>query len=193
MKIFVSSLIGGMEQERAAAAGAARTLRHELIRAEDFGASPASPQEVCLAGVRAADAVVLLLGGRYGRPQQSGLSPTHEEFREARDRCPVLVFVQQGVEREPAQQQFLDEVQGKEWGSGYHRASFTTPEQLRDAVTSALHELELRAARGGADETELLARARQLLPQRGPAGQPTLCVAVAGGPTQSVLRPAEIA
>lgn len=192
MKIFISSLISDMQQEREAVASAARTLRHELIRAEDFGASPASPQQVCLAGVRAADAVILLVGERYGHPQQSGLSPTHEEFREARDRCPVLVFVQQGVQREPAQQQFLDEVQGKEWTTGYHRASFATPDELREAVTRALYDLELGRARGGADQTELLTRARQLLPARGLASEPTLCLVVAGGPTQSVLRPAEV-
>lgn len=179
-----------MEQARAAAAAAATALGHQVIRAEDFGASSASPQQVCLAGVRAADAIILLLGGRYGQPQVSGLSPTPEEFREARDRCPVLVFVQHGVEREPAQQKFVDEVGA--WASGYYRASFATPEELRDAVTRALHELELGMARGGADETELLARARQLFPARGPAGRPTLCVVVAGGPTQAVLRPAEL-
>jgi hypothetical protein len=190
VKVFISSVVGGMEQERAAAAAAAVTLGHQVIRAEDFGASSASPQQVCLAGVRAADAVILLLGARYGQPQPSGLSPTHEEFREARDRCPVLVFVQHGVAREPSQQNFVDEVGG--WASGYYRASFATPEELRDAVTRALHELELGLARGGADETELLARARQLFPDRAPAGRPTLCVVVAGGPAQSVVRPSEI-
>ena len=119
------------------------------------------------------------------------LAHAHEEFREARDRCPVLIFVQQGVEREPAQQKFVDEVGG--WASGYYRASYTTPEELRDAVTRALHELELGIARGGADETELLSRAKELLPAgRGQAGQPRVCVVVAGGPPQSVLRPSEI-
>jgi hypothetical protein len=190
VKVFISSVIGGMEQARAAAAGAVSTLGHHVIRAEDFGASSASPQQVCLAGVRAADAVILLLAERYGQPQASGLSPTHEEFREARDRCPVLVFVQHGLAREPAQQDFVDEVGA--WASGYYRASYASPEELRDAVTRALHQLEPGVARGGADETEILARARQHYPSRGLAGRPTLCVVVAGGPTQSVLRPAEL-
>jgi len=191
VKIFISSLISGMEQERDATSRASRTLNHTVIRAEDFGAAPASPQQVCLAGVRDADAVILLLGGRYGQPQRSGLSATHEEFREARERCPVLVVVQQGVQREPAQQRFLEEVEG--WVSGYYRGSFTTPEDLRDAVIRALHDLELRMARGGADEAEMLGRARQLLAHQGlAAGEPTLCVVVVGGPAQSVLRPAEV-
>ena len=94
---------------RDAAAQAVRALGHEVIRAEDFGASPASPQEVCLHGAREADVVVLLVGARYGYPQASGLSATHEEYREARERCRVLVFVQQGVEHEPPQQKILRE------------------------------------------------------------------------------------
>ncbi len=76
-----------------------------MIRSEDFGASPLSPQQACLAGVRESDMVILLLGARYGQKQESGLSPTHEEYREARDRQrPILVFVQGDVEREPDQE-----------------------------------------------------------------------------------------
>lgn len=44
--------------------------------------------------------VVLLVGERYGQPQESGLSPTHEEYEEARERKPVLTFVQRGARRE---------------------------------------------------------------------------------------------
>ena len=73
-----------MEPYREAAAQAIRTLDHEPRMAEDYGASPGSPQETCLRGVRNADATVLLLGTRYGARQESGLSATHEEYREAR-------------------------------------------------------------------------------------------------------------
>ena len=66
MKIFLSSVISGMEEYRAAARQAAETLGHTVTAAEDFGASPLSPQQICLAGVRDADLVVLLLGERYG-------------------------------------------------------------------------------------------------------------------------------
>ena len=40
MKVFISSLIGGMEPLRAAAKEAITTLRHEAVMAEDFGARP---------------------------------------------------------------------------------------------------------------------------------------------------------
>ena len=59
----------------------AEDLGHTVIAAEDFGASQSSPQQVCLAAVREADIVGLLLGERHGIPQTSGLSPAHEEYR----------------------------------------------------------------------------------------------------------------
>ena len=93
MQVFISSVISGMEPYRNAAARAVRTLGHEPRMAEDYGASPDTPQRACLAGVRDADVVVLLLGARYGHPQESGLSATHEEYREAKERRPVLAFV----------------------------------------------------------------------------------------------------
>ena len=76
MKVFVSSLIGGFESFRAAAASAISTLGHEPVMAEDFPASPDSPQTACLAGVRDSGAVVLILGERYGYVQASDLSAT---------------------------------------------------------------------------------------------------------------------
>ena len=97
MKVFISSVITGFEEFREAAADAALTLDHDVIRAEDFGATPDSPQVACLDGVRQADVAVLLLGSRYGETQASGISATHEEYREARESRSVVAFVQQGV------------------------------------------------------------------------------------------------
>jgi hypothetical protein len=191
MKIFVSSVIRGFEPYREAAARAAKALRHEVKRAEDFAASPSTPQQACLAGVRWAEAVILLLGTRYGEPQASGLAPTHEEYRESRERCHVLVFVERGVKHEPAQQAFLSEVQG--WTTGHYTASFSDPDELRDAVTSALRDLELAQATGPVDDGEMLGRARALLPDtRNHAQGITLAFVVAGGPRQQVLRPREL-
>lgn len=111
MKVFISSLIGEYEDFRAAAVEAVETLGHRAVKAEDFPVSPGTPQQACLAAVRESDVVVLLLGERYGYEQPSRLSATHEEYREARERVPVLVFVQDLSVCEEAQQAFLDEVQ----------------------------------------------------------------------------------
>lgn len=190
MKIFVSSVIRGLEVYRDAVARVASVLRHEVKRAEDFPASPSTAQQACLAGVRWTDAVLLLIGPRYGPRQPSGLSATHEEYREARERCPVLVFVQHDVDFEPAQQEFLREVQA--WATGQLTAPFSNPEELRDAVTAALHDLELTRAAGPVDEAEMVARARVLLPEDRNAVGPRLILAVVGGPRQQVVRPAAL-
>ena len=188
--MFVSSVIGGMESYREAAAQATGTLDHEPRMAEDYGASSSTPQETCLRGVREADVTVLLLGARYGARQESGLSATHEEYREARGRSPVLAFVQENVEYEADQKEFLGEVQ--DWTSGQYTADFSTPDTLRDAVTRGLHQLELSLAAGPTDENEMLARAEQQIPAVYGYGTDILSVVVAGGPRQQILRPAQL-
>ena len=191
MKVFISSIIGAYEHYRAAAHEAVETLGHQVIRAEDFAATARTPQQACLDGVRASDAVLLLVGEKYGEVQPSGLSATHEEYREAKERKPVLVFVESGVTREPAQQAFLDEVQA--WATGHFRAGFSDSDELKSAVVRALHEHELATSTGPVDETEMVGRAKALLPGRqGTGGSPLLIVAIAAGPHQQVIRPAEL-
>lgn len=193
MKVFISSLITGMEAERAAAKIAVETLRHQPIMAEDFGARATSPQLACLGGLRDSDAVVLILAERYGYPQASGLSATHEEFREAKDRLPVLVFVQQGAAFEPAQEAFVAETGG--WTGGLFRDHFTDAEDLRAKITLGLHRLELARAAHPEDPAGLARRALELVPRANSqrtASPARLFVALTFGPQQTVLRPAEL-
>ena len=193
MRVFISSIISGMEEFRDAAVRGARCLAHETIRAENFGAQADSPRNSCLAGVREADAVILLVGERYGTRQPSGLSATHEEYREAKERCPILVMVQDGVEREVSQTNFLNEV--RDWTAGLYTASFTNADQLLDAVVRALHELEMAQNAGAVDPDQMLQRAHALLPSRRSdysSATPGLAMALVGGPQQEVLRPAQL-
>ena len=190
MKVFVSSLIAGFEEFREAAAAAISTLGHEPVRAEDFPASPDSPQAACLAGVRQAGAVVLIMGERYGYPQQLRLSATHEEYREARDTRPVLVFVQEGVARDVKQAAFVSEVQG--WEKGHYTAPFSSAGDLRDKVTRALHDFTLSSAAAPLDAADLVARAHDLVPTRQQFSSATMFVSVASGPARAVLLPAEL-
>ena len=192
MNVFISSVIGGMRELRDATADAIKVLRHSVIRAEDFGASATSPRVACLDAVRNSDAVVLILGSRYGDVQASGLSATHEEYREARDTRPVLVMVQNGAAFEPQQQEFIDEVQ--DWNSGNYTQSFGTPSELKDGVTRALHELEMSLAKGSVDSDEMLERAIGSLEVEDGYGHsgPRMATAIANGPRQTILRPAEM-
>ena len=159
--------------------------------AEDFGAQPHSPQVACLTGLRQSDLVVLILGERYGAEQPSGLSATHEEYREARGRKPVLAFVQEGVSFQPRQAAFVNEVQG--WVGGLFRTGFTATVDLRVAITRALHDYELAKAVGPVDEADLVRRALAILSTLDWShGSPVLNLVVAGGPTQQILRPIQL-
>lgn len=181
MKIFVSSLISGFEEFRAAAIDAIVTLRHEPVVAEEFGAQAASPQIACLNALRSSDLVVLILGGRYGYAGSSGLSPTHEEYLEARGRKPVLMFVQENVDREEQQAKFISEASG--WQAGQFRESFKTAGELGKLVTRAIHEYQLASAAGPLDTAALSNNAASMLPkirQNKGASSPTLHFAIAG-------------
>jgi hypothetical protein len=190
MKVFVSSPVRGLESFRDAVARAGKILGHEVKRSEDFGASPDTPQQACLAGVRWAEVVVLLLGERYGEVQSSGLSATHEEYREARARGQVLAFIRAGVRPETQQQAFIDEVQA--WASGVLTSHFSTPDELEEEVTRELHRIELARQAAPLDETELAGRAGVLIPDRLGFQEASLVLAIAGGPTQQVIRPAQL-
>jgi hypothetical protein len=111
MKVFISSLITGMESLRAAAKEAVSQLGHDPVMAEDFGVRPNSPQVACLDGLRKSGLVILILGEDYGTIQSTGLSATYEEYREAKNRHPVIAFVQEGVQRKGEQAAFVKEVQ----------------------------------------------------------------------------------
>jgi len=190
MKVFISSVISGYEEYRDIAAAASRSLGHEVIRAEDFGSSPDYPQSTCLGGVWEADVVVLLLGGSYGAVQSSGFSATHEEYVEARSRCPVIVLVEEGVTREENQEAFVADVQN--WAEGHYTEGFANIDSLRDAIIGSLHRIELARATGPVHSNEMLQRAIDLLPSDRQNIGTVLTVVVSGGPLQSVLRPAEL-
>jgi hypothetical protein len=193
MKIFISSLIAGFGPQRQAAKAGVTTLRHEPVMAEDFGALPTSPQVACLQGLRQSDMVVLVLGDSYGAVQPgSGLSATHEEYREARQTKPVLAFVQQGVTPDQQQAAFIAEVQG--WEGGLFRGGFDDSADLQAGVIRALHDNAVATVVGAVDPEDIARRATGLIPaeSRNMVSAASLDVAIAAGRTQRILRPVEI-
>jgi len=192
MKVFISSIIGGFGPYRDACRRGVTTLRHEPVMAEDFGAKPHSPQIACLQGLRESDVVVLVLGEQYGVPQASGLSATHEEYREAKGKKAVLAFVQSGMNPDADQAAFIQEMQT--WEGGVFRGSFKTPDDLRDGIIRALHDFDLARQAAPVDPKALISAAIALLPEedRRSMREPTINVAIAAAPVQTVLRPVEI-
>lgn len=193
MKVFISSVIRDFAAFREAAVSAAKVLGHEVLRSEDLPAGPDPAERACLDLVRRADVVVTLLGARYGAATARTQSPTHQEYVEAvamgKD---VLAFVQRGVEPEPPQKAFIEEIRA--WATGSAVATFATPEDLRDATIRSLKELELSRASGRVDPDDMAARglARVEEVARSLHGA-SLLLAVAPGPSVPLRRPHEMA
>ncbi len=190
MRVFVSSVIGGLELYRDAASAAVESLGYTVLRSEEFGASSDTPRRACMEAARTADLTVVLLGERYGELQDSGLSATHEEFREACDHGGVIAFVQADIEPEPRQAEFLREAQ--DWVAGRLTDTFTHPDDLRSKVTRALHEHALREKNAPLDPSELIERARSRIPGQPHQSSSQLHVIVAGGPRQELISPSTL-
>ncbi|MCZ0939744.1 MAG: DUF4062 domain-containing protein [Caldilineaceae bacterium] len=156
MKVFVSSVIKCYKKQRDAAETAIECLGHTPILMErTYPVSPESPQVACLTQVEDSDVVVLLLGSDYGDKQESDKSATHEEWDHARSiNKRVLVFVEKVEEREPAQEEFVQEVSG--WEDGHWHQSFCTPEDLVPKIVKALRRVESSTGDSAQDPSEFL-------------------------------------
>ena len=141
LKVFVSSVERGYEQYRTAAREAIEALAYVPVLMESTHPSAPRPsREECLREVEDSDAVVLLLGERYGEPQASDKSPTHEEWEHARSvGTPVLVFVEDVDDRDARQQDFLTEIGS--WETGIFWSSYRAPMELMAKVVRALTAL----------------------------------------------------
>jgi len=140
--VFVSSVIQGFQDRREAVRRVVLELQGlgfpvRATFAEDHSASGASPRGACLGLVRESNAVVLLLGPRYGTiAGASGLSVTHEEYREARNLGrPVIAFIER-CEREDEQTRFVEEVE--DYLHGNFRAAYDTVGELEAECRKAL-------------------------------------------------------
>ena len=146
-RAFVSSVMENYAVFRDATAEGIRHAGCDPICAEDFPAADASPRTACLDGVRSADALVLLLGARYGFVGSSGLSATEEEYEEARSaRKRVLVFLEKVNVREPRQEALISKVQ--DYVTGHWRKTFCGPDELASLVQEAVAAADFQSTSG---------------------------------------------
>jgi len=136
-KVFISSVIEGFEDYRRAARRAVELTENAPVMAEDFGATPDSPQEACLQGVRESDLFLVLVGPRYGEPTKAGMSATEEEFEQAQQHRLPIIPLKTTESLEPQQEDFLRRI-APSWEEGSTYSRFTSPEDLKDAVVKAL-------------------------------------------------------
>lgn len=79
-RVFVSSLITDMPDERAVARAAIEAVGATPVMFEELGAQDVSAEQAYLAGVRSSDVYVGMWGARYGVRMPDGYSATHAEF-----------------------------------------------------------------------------------------------------------------
>ena len=159
--------------------------------AEDFPAATATPQGACLRVVRESDALVLILGARYGAIQSTGLSATHEEYNEARERIPIYVFIERCDDYEDSQRQFIAAVQ--HWNKGHFAAYFNESLELQRLVAQALNQSGEIKQLTAADRDTLLDRASSLAQAQSKQGyvyhasETALSVALVGHSTHQII------
>jgi hypothetical protein len=138
MRIFISSVRAGLEEERDSLPGLIAAAGQECVRFEDFGAQPTPSRETCVRGVESSDVYILLLGPRYGHVfPETGQSATHDEWVPATTAgMPRLVFRKIGVEFQPEQEEFAREV--GDYSSGVFYGEFTKAVELQAKVFQAL-------------------------------------------------------
>ena len=158
--VFVSSVIRGLEDVRAAASKAIESLGMRAIMAETHGADPSSPQRAMLQEVAEADCLLLVLGERYGEALPSGTSPTEDEFNEAVRRNKPILVMRQNIEMEAAQKAFLDRVAGA-WKGGRAWGRFTDAADVALEVVRAIRNAE-RSGEVGALAPRAQERAAEL-------------------------------
>jgi Domain of unknown function (DUF4062) len=142
VKVFVSSVRRGLEEERGALPGMIQALGHEPRRFEDYTAQSVPSRQACLDGVEDSDAYVLLLGEYYGDPlPDTGKSPTEEEFTVARRRnIPIFAFRKRGVTLDEEQEKFIARIE--DYSTGVFRKGFANATELLPEVARAIRELE---------------------------------------------------
>jgi hypothetical protein len=150
-KVFISSVITGFKEYRDAAEDAISELNRdkgfnfEAIRIEPnkYPAKNKSSQKIEQDEVKACDIYLGIYGASYGWGDSPvGISPTHEEFREAKKgkkKCLIFVERVEKIKRDPQQNEFLNEVgnyiEGRFWNK------FETSENLKHLIYRSLLNL----------------------------------------------------
>lgn len=135
-RVFVSSLITDMPEEREAIRSAIEEVGAIPVMFEDLGGQDVDATQAYLAGVRSSDIYVGAFGPRYGVRMQSGYSATHAEFLEAEKqglRLCIFVNGQDGTEMDGAQRDLINGAQNL-----YTTSQWTTPADLAAKVAHRL-------------------------------------------------------
>ncbi|WP_314414871.1 DUF4062 domain-containing protein [Streptomyces sp. DSM 40484] len=142
MKIFISSVRKGLEEERDCLPSLITALGHIPVRFEDFSAQTTPSREACLKALGSADLCIFLLGPKYGHVfPETGQSATHDEWMAAQAAGKTrLVYRKQGVTLEPEQHAFTRTVEA--YATGVFRDAFGNTAELQTKIVQKVKELE---------------------------------------------------
>ncbi|WP_251980220.1 DUF4062 domain-containing protein [Salinibacter ruber] len=142
-RVFVSSTMDDLRDERAAAADAIEDVGAEPVLFERFGARLEDSGEAYKAEVRRSDICVGILSRSYGVKQPSGYSATYAEYEEAKAHHKELLF-------------FLDDTVPSSERDGYLNgwlqelyqqhvlAKYETVDDLKQSIRNSLRQLAQR-------------------------------------------------
>ncbi|MCX2934659.1 DUF4062 domain-containing protein [Mycobacterium sp. CVI_P3] len=141
MRVFISSVRHGLEEERDALPGLISAIGHTPVRFEDFTAQTVPSREACLEGVKSSDVYVLLVGPHYGHVfEDTGQSATHDEWMAATAAgIPRVVYRKAGVELDADQAAFVAVIE--DYAAGVFRDSFGSTAELLTKVAAKIREL----------------------------------------------------
>jgi Domain of unknown function (DUF4062) len=139
-RVMISSTIKDLGEERRAADRAIRSLDLEGLRSETIGSRPYTPTALCRLWAEQCNTFILITGERYGHPKSKAQSVVEFEFEVARERDPgkILVYIKEGVTREPKLQDFVDRLD--DFNNGYVTSRFNTAEELEPKIRDNLTE-----------------------------------------------------
>lgn len=138
-RVFVSSLITDMPEERASVRSAIESVGAIAVMFEDLGAQDVTSDQAYLSGVRSSEVYVGMWANRYGVRMPNGYSATHAEYLEAeRNGLRLCLFVhgESGSDMDGAQR---DLIQGAR--NLYTTSPWTDPADLGRRVRRRLEEL----------------------------------------------------
>ena len=148
ISVFISSLVRGeMAEVRNSVGRAVEALGMRPVMFERDPASELDSQTALLDRVKASDVLILILGAEYGEAGPDGASPTEQEFRAASDNNVPVLVLEQKVDREPAQEEFVGRVRGS-WSEGHLTGRFTDASDVSFEATKALTDWQRRQVAG---------------------------------------------
>jgi len=158
-RVFISSTIEDLQDARLQVdAELSATEIFDVVRVEKLPAVDEPSRRLCLDEVRLADALVLILGHRYGfvpvANNPDGFSVTHLEYREAkRLGKPIFAFIRDNSSPEERMVEFIREV--SDFDEGVVRKKWLLVENLRiEARRALLFWLARRARDSGSSEIQ---------------------------------------